>query len=61
MLDGEYRTVSGMTERSGAGNRNHGGMRGRLSPCWPRRPVTHDTGLYRDRNTVEQATNRMKD
>jgi transposase len=25
------------------------------------RPVTHDTDLYRDRNTVERAINRMKD
>jgi len=24
-------------------------------------PVTHDTGLYRDRNTVERAINTMKD
>jgi transposase len=25
------------------------------------RPVTHDPGLYRDRNTVERAINKMKD
>lgn len=25
------------------------------------RPVTHNTDLYRDRNTVERAINRMKD
>ncbi|MGP4091223.1 IS5/IS1182 family transposase, partial [Streptomyces sp. KR55] len=24
------------------------------------RPITHDTDLYRDRNTVERAINRMK-
>ncbi|MFF9868022.1 IS5/IS1182 family transposase, partial [Streptomyces sp. NPDC013953] len=25
------------------------------------RPVTHDTDLYRDRNTIERAINKMKD
>lgn len=37
-----------------AANRRKKGSRGG-------RPVTHDTDLYRDRNTVERAINRMKD
>lgn len=36
-----------------AANRKKKGSRGG-------RPVTHDTDLYRDRNTVERAINRMK-
>jgi transposase len=37
-----------------AANRGKKGSRGG-------RPVTYDTDLYRDRNTVERAINRMKD
>ncbi|MGX1267180.1 transposase [Streptomyces phaeoluteigriseus] len=37
-----------------AANRRKKGSRGG-------RPVAHDTDLYRDRNTVERAINRMKD
>lgn len=37
-----------------AANRRKRGSRGG-------RPVTHDAGLYRDRNTVERAINKMKD
>ncbi len=37
-----------------AANRRRKGSRGD-------RPVTHDPDLYRDRNTVERAINRMKD
>lgn len=37
-----------------AANRKRKGSRGG-------RPVTHDTRLYRDRNTVERAINKMKD
>ncbi|MCW2874161.1 MAG: transposase [Streptomyces oryziradicis] len=37
-----------------AANRKKKGSRGG-------RPITHDTALYRDRNTVERAINKMKD
>ncbi|PNG23246.1 hypothetical protein C1J00_05010 [Streptomyces cahuitamycinicus] len=48
------RLVAPSRKNDQAANRRKKGSRGG-------RPVTHDPGLYRDRNTVERAINKMKD